>query len=288
MSGKNIVRAFNAAVSDVDKGRRSLVARINTDAVDRYQTVIDPAGGQLEAYQRNPAVLWEHGKDPRRFTDPIGRNLTIQIDGSGRSRSLLARTKFLEDDFSQQRFEWYRDGTLNAFSVNILPRAEHCGAPTREELRARPEWGPAQLIYRRWDLLEYSGTTIPGNAECLVTERKSPAPSAPDPMAIRAWARRVLSGPHGSTIGILAVTEALSRLQAEHRRARALRAERRAAGYESWSAEEIAAEIERLKLLAQLEELLGKREQAKAHAAQAAAAEKMKQEFASQAAKGRG
>ena len=164
-----VTRAFDAVVDDVNKVDRSIVAKINTVGVDRYRTVIDPRGGKFVNYRANPAVLWEHGKDPRRFTDPIGRNLWIKHDGGGGRppTHLLARTQFLKDDFSQQRFEWYQDGTLNAFSVNILPEAERCGPPDRQELRDFPEWEGAETIYRGWDLAEYSGTTIPGNADCL-------------------------------------------------------------------------------------------------------------------------
>ena len=147
-----IVRAYDAVVDDVNMADRTLVAKINTAGVDRYRTVIDPRGGKLENYRKNPAVLWEHGKDPRRFTDPIGRNLWVKHSGGTRPDTLLARTKFLDDDFSRQRFEWYRDGTLNAFSVNILPVADRCGPPTREEMRAIPDWEAAELIYREWDL----------------------------------------------------------------------------------------------------------------------------------------
>ena len=167
----NVIRAYDAQIDSVDKADRSLVARINTAGTDRYRTVIDPRGGKLDNYRKNPAVLWEHGKDPRRFTDPIGRNIWVRHNGGQRPTELLARTKFLTDDFSQQRFEWYRDGVLNAFSVNILPVAERCSPPTREELRAIPEWETAETIYREWDLAEYSGTTIPGNADCLVAGR---------------------------------------------------------------------------------------------------------------------
>jgi hypothetical protein len=166
-----VIRAYDAAIDSVDKADRSLVARINTAGVDRYNTVIDPRGANLRNYQKNPQFLWEHGRDPRRHTDPIGRNVWIKTNGGQRPTELLARTKFLNDEFSQQRYEWYRDGVLNAFSVNILPVHERCGPPTGEEIRAVPEWGNVATIYREWDLAEYSGTVIPGNADCLVSER---------------------------------------------------------------------------------------------------------------------
>ena len=170
-AGGSVVRAYDAVIDDVNKAERTVVAKINTAGVDRYRTVIDPRGARLENYRRNPSVLWEHGKDPRRFTDPIGRNVWIRHSGGQRPTQLLARTKFLDDDFSRQRFEWYRDGTLNAFSVNILPVAERTGPPTTQELRDSPDWEAAETVYREWDLAEYSGTTIPGNADCLVMER---------------------------------------------------------------------------------------------------------------------
>lgn len=176
-STSGVIRAYDATITEVDQVERSIVGRINTGGLDRFKTVIEPKGGKFENYRRNPVVLWEHGKDPRRFTDPIGRNLWVRSSGGERASELLAKTRFLDDDFSQQRFEWYRDGVLNAFSVNILPDEDRCGPPTKEEVRARPELGQewedskgnwrGVIIYRSWDLAEYSGTTVPGNADAL-------------------------------------------------------------------------------------------------------------------------
>ncbi len=171
MGVNSIIRAFDANVDSVNKVDMSMVVRINTSSVDRYSTVIDPGGAKLENYRKNPVVLWEHAKDPRRFTDPIARNQWVRTDGGQRPTSLLAKPQFLQDDFSRQRWEWYRDGVLNAFSVNILPVDGSSSPPTKEETRARPEWESAHTIYREWDLAEYSGTTVPGNADALVADR---------------------------------------------------------------------------------------------------------------------
>ena len=166
-----VIRAFDAVVDDVNMADRTLVAKINTCGKDRYNTVISPRGGSFEAYRRNPVVLWEHGKDPRRFTDPIGRNGWIKPDGGDKSSRILAKTRFLEDEFSQQRLEWYNDGTLSAFSVSALPKWEDSGPPTPAELRGRPDWEGATNIFRSWELAEYSGTAVPGNADTLVAGR---------------------------------------------------------------------------------------------------------------------
>lgn len=167
----NVIRAYDATIDSVDKAERSMVARINTAGLDRYKTVIDPKGARLDNYRKNPVVLWEHGKDARRFTDPIGRNLWVRSSGGERPSELLAKTRFLDDDFSQQRYEWYRDGVLNAFSVNILPDDSSTSPPTKDEQRARPELADCLMMYRTWDLAEYSGTAVPGNADCLTGER---------------------------------------------------------------------------------------------------------------------
>src|SRR5208337_884975 len=96
-----IIRAYDAQIDSVDKTERSLVARINTAGLDRFKTVIDPKGARLDNYRRNPVVLWEHGKDPRRFTDPIGtsggRYGWIRTNGGQRPTQILAKTAFLED-----------------------------------------------------------------------------------------------------------------------------------------------------------------------------------------------
>ncbi len=170
----NVVRTFDAVVDSVDTENRSIVARINTSSKDRYNTVIAARGGKFKAWRASGMpVLWEHGKDVRRFTDPIANSKGIWNNGGPNPSELLAEPQFLKDEFSQQRFEWYRDGKIRGWSVNILPVANNAGPPTKEELRSRPDWEGADLIYRDWELAEFSGTVIPGNAEALTADRAS-------------------------------------------------------------------------------------------------------------------
>ena len=49
--------------------------------------------------------------------------------------------------------------------MNIVPTEQ--SPPTREEIRARPELADCELIYRKWDLAEYSAVAVPGNADAL-------------------------------------------------------------------------------------------------------------------------
>ena len=164
-------RDYTATVDDVSASGRYVVSRVNTGGVDRFRTVICPAGMRQGEFERNNRlVLWEHGKDPTRGRLPIGRSSWIKYRAA--KDDLLARTDFAKDDYSQALFELYRDGLLRAWSINGNPCQERgaVGKPTAAELKARPDWAGAETIYRAWDLTEYSGVTIPGNADALTEE----------------------------------------------------------------------------------------------------------------------
>jgi hypothetical protein len=179
-----VCRAFDAQVDDIQPEDRTLVARLNTDEIDRYVTVIDARGGRFENYRKlGGPLFWEHGKDVRRGSDPVGSNVWIKKSG-GRRVDVIGKYRFLKDDFSQQRYEWYRDGVLRGFSVNILPDMDQSGPPTKAEIAERPELedmqraftesrGQRGIIFRSWDLAEVSCTGIPGNASAITIEQAS-------------------------------------------------------------------------------------------------------------------
>lgn len=169
---ETIIRTFDAIVDSVNSDDMSLVARINTSSVDRYKTVIAARGGRFKGWRATGMpVCWEHGKDPRRFTDPIANSRNVWNNGGPLPTEILIQPAFLKDDFSRQRFEWYRDGVIRGWSVHALPDFNQSGPPTKDELRARPDWSNAHTIYRDWELAEASGTVIPGNVEALTADR---------------------------------------------------------------------------------------------------------------------
>jgi hypothetical protein len=154
-----VVRAFDGDAV-VDREERTIVATVNTAAIDRYQTVILPDGARLDNYRKNPVVLYNHRDD----LTPIGRNLWVKMS---RGR-LVAKTRFLpegKDGLADKVFDLYDLGFLNAWSIRFNPFES--GAPTPEEIRKRPDLAGARCIFRVWDLLEYSCVTLPGNPEAV-------------------------------------------------------------------------------------------------------------------------
>ena len=163
-----VTRAFTAQVDDVNASERSIVAKISTGAVDRYNTVFEVEGFNLDSYNQNRVVLFEHGRDPLRGAMPIGKNLWIKTAGIGAGSKLIAKTQFKKDDFSQQLYEAYRDGEMRGWSISAIP--SDYGPPTKEEIRSRPDLANVSNIYRSVDLCEYSAVSVPGNPDCLTSD----------------------------------------------------------------------------------------------------------------------
>ena len=157
---ETIVRSFEATIDSVAEGERSIVAKINTATLDRFKTVIDPLGGDTRNFNKTASVLWEHGKSTERGTKPIGRGWakvrTLE-------RDMLGKTKFAKDDFSQSLFELCRDDVLRSWSINAL--VHESSKPTTDEIARRPELAECDMIYRKWELAEYSLVSVPGNAD---------------------------------------------------------------------------------------------------------------------------
>ena len=163
----SILRSFAAVVDDVNKTERSVVAKINCNSIDRYNTVIDARGADLKNYVKCPVVLFEHGKDRTRGMVPVGKNLWVRAD-RGTSPKIIAKTQFAKDDFSQNLYDLYEDGTMTGWSISLIPR--DFGPPKQEEVRSNPAWKDVDTIFRVWDMIEYSAVACPGNPDCLTEQ----------------------------------------------------------------------------------------------------------------------
>jgi hypothetical protein len=164
-----ISRTVEAAATSV---RRGLVrAVIGTDELDRYDTVILPDGVDFASYDAlGRPICYEHGLLARGLL-PVGHAESLEKTTFKNRRSILVEVRFSDDDeFSRQIGERYRSKTMRAWSIHAKPIKAAYGRPTRDEIRAHPDWEAAQTVYRRSELLEISVVSVPGNASTLTTD----------------------------------------------------------------------------------------------------------------------
>ncbi len=159
---QELFRSYDAQIDSVLEGERAVVARVNTAAVDRLRTVIDPMGCDVSHFNKTRSVLWNHGQDPIRGTVPIGQGWVKVRRSEG---DILGKTTFAKDDFSEQLFQGYKEGSIRGWSIKA--GVHDASPPTKEEIRSRPDLADCEMVYRKWDLIEFSATPTPGNSDCL-------------------------------------------------------------------------------------------------------------------------
>lgn len=142
------------------KNKVSFVA--STESQDRYGDVINQNGWLLEAYARNPVVLFNHQANSL----PLGKGLVRVEKGQ-----LMIDVEFDQDDeFARKIENKARKGFLNAVSVGFNP----VESISRSEL---PKDHPAYStrggqFFNKSELLEVSIVTIPANSEATVSAKK--------------------------------------------------------------------------------------------------------------------
>ena len=128
---------------------------LSTDDVDRHGDVVAADGWRLEAYLRNPVLLWAHD-----YRHPaIGRAVSVWSE----PHRLLAKMEFAPGAFAQEVAALYAYGFQWGVSVGFRPiRWEE-----RRDARTGAFLG---LRYLEQELLEVSAVPVPANREALRRE----------------------------------------------------------------------------------------------------------------------
>lgn len=147
-----------------------------SEAVARDGISLDPDGLDTTAFMRNPVLLWQHGTDERRGSQPIGRiaSLTRQRSRDANANGWLARVEWYDDDFSTSIRDQYKRGFLHAVSVSWIPLERKFVEMETPEGRRRV---PRDV---RSEMLELSAVGVPGDANALVTQRSEQASTQTD------------------------------------------------------------------------------------------------------------
>ena len=138
------------------KGQGILTFTLTRRVVDRDSEVIEPAGGRLDNYKKNPVFLWAHDlKHP-----PVGKVLPETIKKS--KDELIGDVQFdLDDPFARLIYNKYEKGFLNAGSIRFLPIAY-----SREPVLPNQKG----VTVTEWELLEFSAVPVPANPAALKKE----------------------------------------------------------------------------------------------------------------------
>lgn len=152
-----IRKEFSVVSKAIDIEAGIFEATITTEAVDRGGDVVVAAGAKIDAYLKNPVVMWAHDYSQ----PPVAKTTSLKvIPGNG----IQAQFQFPEWGVSEQadlvRRLW-AGGFLNATSIGFIPLASE----DRKDADAGG-WSIPQ-VYNEWEMLEFSIVPIPANQEAL-------------------------------------------------------------------------------------------------------------------------
>lgn len=152
------VRAsFDTEIKVGEGDSRTLTFTISTANVDRMGDTIAVSGWKLEAYRKNPVVLWAHDASLL----PVAKAPKLWIE----SEKLKADAEFTPVGmarFNDTVFDMYKGGFLSATSVGFQPlKYAFTDDPKRR-------FG---IDFLEQELLEFSCVPVPANSEALIEGR---------------------------------------------------------------------------------------------------------------------
>lgn len=167
-------QAFDTTVVKAEGESRTLTFVISTSSPDRHGDTVAVEGWQLDAFRKNPVVLWAHDA----AGVPLAKADKVWIE-SGRLMATATFTPPGLAPFNDTVFEMLKQGFLNATSVGFSPRKY---AFSEDPAR---RWG---IDFLEQELLEFSIVAVPANAEALIQGKAAGIDVAP----MREWIEAVV------------------------------------------------------------------------------------------------
>jgi HK97 family phage prohead protease len=138
-----------------DDGSRVVRFVLSDSTVDRMGDSISAAGWELDAYRRNPVVLWAHDANQ----PPIGKMTSVFISGD----RLIGDVQFASPEtyeFADQIYRLITAGFIKAGSVGFIP-IDYKFSDKRA----------GGIDFKSQELLEFSIVPVPANANALIEAR---------------------------------------------------------------------------------------------------------------------
>lgn len=152
---------FTAEIKGFADEKNTYQFVITSEAIDRHGDIVRMSGANLEAFRRNPVVLYNHDS----YSMPIGRAKNIIFQNN----SIIADVEFHgKTEESRLVADLVADGYMRTVSIGFIPRKMLERRATDEEKSLLPAWKDSITEYESWDLLEFSIVTIPANPDALI------------------------------------------------------------------------------------------------------------------------
>jgi len=152
------LKALGVAIKAEDMGDRVIRMVASTEDVDRGGDIIRADGWVLDAYLKNPVVLWGHDHN----TPAIATASKTWVQDKRLMQDWYFNPEY-ESELSKTIYSGYRTGTLKASSVGFMPLVY--------ENREPPEDSPPDTFYglefKKQELFEVSAVNVPANPEAL-------------------------------------------------------------------------------------------------------------------------
>jgi hypothetical protein len=155
----------------VNKESRIIRHRISTITPDSYGTVFLPDGCDFTRFDKNPMVLWLHGRDNSMPKLPIAKNIGHETNET----EVWATTQFNTIPFSLQLCQLCLDDDIRGWSIGFDPiDGIFAGSQEFNDLvQERNLKGDFDLVFTKYSLIEYSLVPIPSNPDALTRALES-------------------------------------------------------------------------------------------------------------------
>lgn len=139
------------------QGDNTIEFVLSSEKVDRHGTVIRADAWNLDSFNRNPVMAYQHSTNSTDPDDFIGTWENVRIEDG----KLIGTPAFEPVELNEKADKIRRKvehGTLRSVSVGFLPEAAHWGDQKRNE-------DPDVLYFDKVQLLEVSIVGIPSNTD---------------------------------------------------------------------------------------------------------------------------
>lgn len=154
-----ILKDFAAEVKAVE-GERALNVTITTNAVDRSGDIVEPKGGKLVNFKKNPVVLMAHDYHGL----PIGKASNLEKTENG----INAKVTFPEEGvypLADTVYNMYKQKYMRAWSIGFIPIKSEDIVDEDEKDKKGGHMGYRGRRFKTWELLEFSACAVPNNPD---------------------------------------------------------------------------------------------------------------------------